>query len=283
MASASSPVPRAAPASAPRGAHVSASAVSPALSDAAPTMPPLHATSPACSDASDSDESVATAPPASGAHARLPASPIPRAVAGAPLPPGHAYAAPVSRRPGAAPPIPVPRPGSAHPPRSARSHAALGQHHADLTRAIVPFLAPLLPTEEEYRIKEALRRRLQRLAQHIDPHASLLAFGSMANGFALRNSDMDLCCLVSGAVAHPEAHPAGSSPPPAPPGCDAPPLSSARASELVEQFAQIIREQTDFSVMPLPLARIPIIKIHKRTCPRAPAPPRHVHRGVHAH
>lgn len=146
----------------------------------------------------------------------------------------------------------------------------LEQFQADLTQAIVSFLNPLTPSEEEYRVKEALRRNLERISKRIDPTASLLAFGSMANGFALRNSDMDLCCLISPRLAYPEqvstpSNQGGNSAPPAPPGTDAPVLSSARASELVEQLSQLIRENTDFIVMPLPQARIPIIKILKRT------------------
>lgn len=62
------------------------------------------------------------------------------------------------------------------------------RHTADVTRAMIEFLTPMLPTEEEYRIKEATRRQLERLAERVSPGARLLAFGSMANGFALRNS-----------------------------------------------------------------------------------------------
>ncbi|KDN37926.1 hypothetical protein K437DRAFT_31654 [Tilletiaria anomala UBC 951] len=100
---------------------------------------------------------------------------------------------------------------------------------------------------QEYRVKEATRRQLERLAGRVSPGAKLLAFGSMANGFALRNSDMDLCYLT------------GSTPDPQP-----------SASELVEILAQLIREETDFNVMPLPKARIPIIKISRSPTPDLP-------------
>lgn len=111
-----------------------------------------------------------------------------------------------------------------------------------MARALVEFLAPFLPTDDEYRQKEALRRQLRELARQIHPDAQLLAFGSMANGFALRYSDMDLCCLV-------------------------PQDGEARtASELVEELGALIRRDTDFTVLSLPHARIPIIKIR-----RAPA------------
>lgn len=118
------------------------------------------------------------------------------------------------------------------------------RHTAELTNCIVAFLSPILPTEEEYRIKEATRRQLERLANRVSPGAKLLAFGSMANGFALRNSDMDLCCLMG-------KGPVGQ------------PTTQHSASELVEILGQLIREETDFTVMPLPKARIPIIKINR--------------------
>jgi terminal uridylyltransferase len=56
---------------------------------------------------------------------------------------------------------------------------------------------------------------------------------------------MDLCCLIAGTEddAHKKA---------------APP-----ASELVEVLGKLIREETDYTVMPLPKARIPIIKISR--------------------
>jgi terminal uridylyltransferase len=65
---------------------------------------------------------------------------------------------------------------------------AYEKHTVELTNCVIAFLSPILPTEEEYRIKEATRRQLERLAGRVSPGAKLLAFGSMANGFALRNS-----------------------------------------------------------------------------------------------
>lgn len=62
------------------------------------------------------------------------------------------------------------------------------RYTAELTNCIIAFLSPMLPTEEEYRMKEATRRQLERLTGKVSPGAKLLAFGSMANGFALRNS-----------------------------------------------------------------------------------------------
>lgn len=121
------------------------------------------------------------------------------------------------------------------------------RYTADLTNCIIAFLTPILPTEEEYRIKEATRRQLERLTGKVSPGAKLLAFGSMANGFALKNSDMDLCCLLANDekeekkeyAVHPEA------------------------SHLVEELGKLLRQETDYNVMPLPKARIPIIKISR--------------------
>lgn len=129
-------------------------------------------------------------------------------------------------------------------PNQAHSGPHWERHTTELTNCIVAFLSPILPTEEEYRIKEATRRQLERLANRVSPGAKLLAFGSMANGFALRNSDMDLCCLMGK-------------------GEDGKPTTQHTASELVEILGQLIREETDFTVMPLPKARIPIIKINR--------------------
>ena len=50
---------------------------------------------------------------------------------------------------------------------------------------MIEFLTPMLPTEEEYRIKESIRRQLMRIASQICPEAQLQAFGSMANGLSL--------------------------------------------------------------------------------------------------
>lgn len=73
-----------------------------------------------------------------------------------------------------------------------QSSMSYERYTAELTNCIIAFLSPILPTEEEYRIKEATRRQLERLAAKVSPGAKLLAFGSMANGFALRNSGE--CC-----------------------------------------------------------------------------------------
>ena len=160
---------------------------------------------------------------------------------------------------------------------------------------MIEFLTPMLPTEEEYRIKESIRRQLMRIASQICPEAQLQAFGSMANGFALRNSDMDLCCLIPPRTKSrfaPRSHDSqdgsdikngkvenGPSNPSNPsdgsvrendsdaaaihPGDTATKVRQPSPSELVEQLSDLIRKQTDFQVLPLPKARIPIIKVSR--------------------
>ncbi|EFP78921.2 uncharacterized protein PGTG_04877 [Puccinia graminis f. sp. tritici CRL 75-36-700-3] len=71
------------------------------------------------------------------------------------------------------------------------------QHMADLATYITQvFLPSVLPTPEEYQIKEQTRQYLETLADRISKGARLLPFGSIASGLALRNSDMDLCYLA---------------------------------------------------------------------------------------
>jgi terminal uridylyltransferase len=67
---------------------------------------------------------------------------------------------------------------------------------------------------------------------------------------------MDLCCLIPV-----EAQ-----------GTDNQSLRAPRpsASELVETLGKLIREETDYTVMPLPKARIPIIKITRASTAEVP-------------
>jgi hypothetical protein len=96
-------------------------------------------------------------------------------------------------------PCPSPGPPSAHP-LSSSPHAHTSGHHgrrsqvsrnrfnAELSQCLLDFVVQLLPTTEELRIKEDVRKLLERLIRTIDPNSRLLTFGSSANGFALRNS-----------------------------------------------------------------------------------------------
>ncbi|KAG8908957.1 hypothetical protein FRB99_000060 [Tulasnella sp. 403] len=108
---------------------------------------------------------------------------------------------------------------------------------AELSGCLVDFVVQLLPTPEELAIKEDVRKLLERLIRTIEPQSRLLSFGSTANGFGLRNSDMDLCCLID---------------------CDVVPTS---ASDMVTSLGLLLERETKFQVKPLPHARIPIIKL----------------------
>ncbi|KAH7100474.1 hypothetical protein BKA62DRAFT_800574 [Auriculariales sp. MPI-PUGE-AT-0066] len=87
---------------------------------------------------------------------------------------------------------------SALPPRlrgskksKARQQAAKKQRKAfqlELNAHLYDFVCRLLPTQDELAIKEDVRRLLEKLIRTIEPDSRLLAFGSTANGFSLRNS-----------------------------------------------------------------------------------------------
>ncbi|KAI5475708.1 poly(U) polymerase CID1, partial [Pseudohyphozyma bogoriensis] len=125
---------------------------------------------------------------------------------------------------------PVPT-GSQVPPPAYHHHAAIS------TFLTTSFLPSVVPSNDEYEAKEAARVLLEGFVERLWPGAQLRPFGSMANGFALKNSDMDLCCFLSSTSPRPPA------------------------SECVEQLGRLIVEETNFSVKMLPRARIPIIKL----------------------
>ncbi|KAH7927225.1 hypothetical protein BV22DRAFT_301314 [Leucogyrophana mollusca] len=115
----------------------------------------------------------------------------------------------------------------------------------DLSQALFDFVIQLLPTAEEMAVKEDVRKLLERLIRTIEPDSRLLSFGSTANGFSLRNSDMDLCCLID---------------------------SDERlsASDLVTMLGDLLERETKFHVKPLPHARIPIVKLSLDPSPGLP-------------
>ncbi|KAJ7115558.1 hypothetical protein C8R43DRAFT_1038814 [Mycena crocata] len=117
---------------------------------------------------------------------------------------------------------------------------------ADLSQCLFDFVIQLLPTQDEMSLKEDVRKLLERLIRTIEPDSRLLSFGSTANGFSLRNSDMDLCCLIDGS---------------------APKLS---ATDLVTMLGDLLERETKFHVKPLPHARIPIVKLSLDPSPGLP-------------
>ncbi|KAI6038002.1 hypothetical protein EDC04DRAFT_2071480 [Pisolithus marmoratus] len=116
----------------------------------------------------------------------------------------------------------------------------------ELSQALFDFVVQLLPTPEELVVKEDVRKLLERLIRTIEPESRLLSFGSTANGFSLRNSDMDLCCLID---------------------------SNERlsASDLVVVLGDLLERETKFHVKPLPHARIPIVKLSLDPSPGFPS------------
>ncbi|EGF99944.1 uncharacterized protein MELLADRAFT_112216 [Melampsora larici-populina 98AG31] len=151
------------------------------------------------------------------------------------------------------------------------------QHTAQLAAYITQiFLPSVLPTAEEYQIKEQTRQYLETLADKVSPGARLLPFGSIASGLALRNSDMDLCCLIDHTEEKPtspkpssnaedqstQADPSESqeSQEPQEPKLTTKPVKQTPA-EMVLILGKLIQEETSFMVKMLPKARIPIIKL----------------------
>ncbi|KIJ60942.1 hypothetical protein HYDPIDRAFT_31815 [Hydnomerulius pinastri MD-312] len=116
----------------------------------------------------------------------------------------------------------------------------------DLSQALFDFVIQLLPTAEEMAVKEDVRKLLERLIRTIEPDSRLLSFGSTANGFSLRNSDMDLCCLIDSG-------------------------ERLSASDLVTMLGDLLERETKFHVKPLPHARIPIVKLSLDPSPGLPS------------
>ncbi|KAE9403746.1 PAP/OAS1 substrate-binding domain-containing protein [Gymnopus androsaceus JB14] len=116
---------------------------------------------------------------------------------------------------------------------------------ADFSECLFSFVIQLLPTQEELAVKEDVRKLLERLIRTIEPESRLLSFGSTANGYGLRNSDMDLCCLIDSE-------------------------ERLAASDLVTMLGDLLERETKFHVKPLPHARIPIVKLSLDPSPGLP-------------
>ncbi|KAJ3931307.1 MAG: hypothetical protein NXY57DRAFT_1008057 [Lentinula lateritia] len=131
-------------------------------------------------------------------------------------------------------------------PTSQRLRQLTKQHFvAELSQCLFDFVIQLLPTQEELAVKEDVRKLLERLIRTIEPDSRLLSFGSTANGFSLRNSDMDLCCLIDSE-------------------------ERLAASDLVTMLGDLLERETKFHVKPLPHARIPIVKLSLDPSPGLP-------------
>lgn len=132
------------------------------------------------------------------------------------------------------------------PYSSQRRHASKHRFFVvELSQALFDFVIRLLPAQEEMAVKEDVRKLLERLIRTIEPDSRLLSFGSTANGFSLRNSDMDLCCLIDSA-------------------------ERLSASDMVTMLGDLLERETKFHVKPLPHARIPIVKLSLDPSPGLP-------------
>ncbi|CAA7262118.1 unnamed protein product [Cyclocybe aegerita] len=126
-----------------------------------------------------------------------------------------------------------------------RRQASKQRFVTELSQCLFDFVIQLLPTQEEMAVKEDVRKLLERLIRTIEPDSRLLSFGSTANGFSLRNSDMDLCCLIDSE-------------------------ERLSATDLVTMLGDLLERETKFHVKPLPHARIPIVKLSLDPSPGLP-------------
>ncbi|PPQ77890.1 hypothetical protein CVT25_015377 [Psilocybe cyanescens] len=134
---------------------------------------------------------------------------------------------------------------TASTPPMQRRQATKQRFVAELSQCLFDFVIQLLPTQEEMAVKEDVRKLLERLIRTIEPDSRLLSFGSTANGFSLRNSDMDLCCLIDSE-------------------------ERLSATDLVTMLGDLLERETKFHVKPLPHARIPIVKLSLDPSPGLP-------------
>ncbi|KAI0351604.1 hypothetical protein OH77DRAFT_914560 [Trametes cingulata] len=131
------------------------------------------------------------------------------------------------------------------PPQQHRRLISRQRFITDFSQCLFEFVVQLLPTPEEMAVKEDVRKLLERLIRTIEPDSRLLSFGSSANGFSLKNSDMDLCCLIDSG-------------------------ERLNASDLVTMVGDLLERETKFHVKPLPHARIPIVKLTLDPSPALP-------------
>ncbi|GAA6037661.1 hypothetical protein JCM8097_002272 [Rhodosporidiobolus ruineniae] len=225
----------------------SPSADSAALSPSSSPSSPRASTSDLESKHTELEEGTATLTPP---HPPAPSSP---STASPPLAPASIPSSSSSSASSSSTPAPAPLSSSSTLPpiyaRHAERDPAVNYSNApELTHYLqASFVPSVVPQPDEYQAKEQARVYLEKLAEQVSPGARLLPFGSMANGFALKNSDMDLCCFLAK---------------------DAPVRSP---SELVELLGGLIEQETNFYVKMLPRARIPIIKLTMPPTPAVPA------------
>lgn len=119
-----------------------------------------------------------------------------------------------------------------------------GQLHIYVLQVLLP---PVLFQESQRSLMEEGRRQIEAIAQSVCPRADLVPFGSVVNGLALRNSDLDLC-LVLGENAH------------------APPADEEQTPRMIlERLGKSIRREIPYLYCQYRTnARIPVIKLYAR-------------------
>ncbi|ORY06553.1 PAP/OAS1 substrate-binding domain-containing protein [Basidiobolus meristosporus CBS 931.73] len=105
-----------------------------------------------------------------------------------------------------------------------------------LTEQVSELYLKLTPSVEEVSRREQLYFRIHSICEELFPDAQLFQFGSTANGFGLKNADVDFClCTAEN--------------------------SSLTAVAFVEQLGSVLKERGMENVMLLTRTRIPIIKL----------------------
>lgn len=69
---------------------------------------------------------------------------------------------------------------------------------AKLNAGLVALVSSLLPTADEERRRDALLERLKGITRTAYPESTLHLYGSCANSFGVRGSDIDVCLAIDG-------------------------------------------------------------------------------------
>ncbi|KAG0654967.1 hypothetical protein C6P46_001306 [Rhodotorula mucilaginosa] len=118
-------------------------------------------------------------------------------------------------------------------------------HAPDLTHYLESTFVPsVVPQPDEYHAKDQARQYLEKLADQVSPGAKLLPFGSMANGFALKNSGTPTLVMYRSDIG------------------------AEQKKRLLTRSLQT--PETNYYVKMLPRARIPIIKLTLPPTPDVP-------------
>eukprot|EP01137_Pigoraptor_chileana_P034910 Opistho-2@28163 len=109
-----------------------------------------------------------------------------------------------------------------------------GSHIELVTRQMESLLTEISPSTGDRSRREALFARLQTLVSRHWPNASLHVYGSSANNFGLKACDMDVCLMND--------------------------ADEKAQATMVKKLARMLRKDRMSDVLPLPKARVPIVK-----------------------